>query len=328
MIGRWWGTLAFALLLAPLAARADSADIEHRCTVLYPSIMQYFAWKDCVKTETAQEAEYKARREEEEAKRRKEEAARPCIAADIPRMEALAQKVKAAVKSELTLEEAKAALEPITGQQAEVQIPKDNIRERVLVDSIDTRCPSAFNFLINVREGADKKIRWLRVVAKDAPTGYRDGLISEFSSDFERQRQEEWSRAEDARFKAKIDADLAQMEMDREEEHKKFLRRVKISNIKTKCSSPSSCSFRTVEFVLTNASQEPVRDVGMGFMFLPAGTTQCPAKLATTEKFVAQVLQPGERATRSITLFQAPENPDAKYCLSVTEMRVPPPWEH
>jgi hypothetical protein len=90
------------------------------------------------------------------------------------------------------------------------------------VDSIDTRCPSAFNFLI-IREGADKKIRWLRVVAKDAPAGYQDGLLSEFSFDFERQRQEEWSRAEDARFKAKIDADLAQMEEDREEEHKKFL---------------------------------------------------------------------------------------------------------
>jgi hypothetical protein len=203
MLGRWRGILALALLLTPAVAVADSAEIEHLCTVKYPSIMQYCVWKDCVKTETQQEAEYNARREEEEAKRRKEEAARPCIAADIPRMEALAQKVKAAIRSELTLEEAKAVLEPITGRQAEVQIPKDNIRERVLVDSIDTRCPSAFNFLINVREGADKKIRWLRVVAQDAPAGYRDGLLSEFSSDFERQRQEEWSRAEDARFKAK-----------------------------------------------------------------------------------------------------------------------------
>jgi hypothetical protein len=124
MIRRWRGTLALALLLTLAAALADSAEIEHRCTVKYPSIMQYYAWKDCVKTETQQEAEYNARREEEEAKRRKEEAARPCIAADIPRMEALAQKVKAAVESELTLEGAKAALEPITGQQAEVQIPK------------------------------------------------------------------------------------------------------------------------------------------------------------------------------------------------------------
>jgi hypothetical protein len=118
----------------------------------------------------------------------------------------------------------------------------------------------------------------------------------------------------------KIDADLAQMEKDREEEHKKFLRSVKVSNIKMKCPSPNSCSFRTVEFVLTNVSQNPVRNVGMGFMFLPAGTTQCPAKLATTNQYVAQVLQPGERATKSFSLFDAPDNQDAKYCLGVTEL--------
>jgi hypothetical protein len=328
MMRRWWGTLALALLLTPAAALADSADIEHRCTVRYPNITQYFAWKDCVKTETQQEAEYDVKRKEEEAKHRKEEAARPCIAADIPRMEALAQKVKAAVKSELTLEEASAALEPIIRQQAEIQIPTDNIRERVLVDSIDTRCSSSFYFLINVREGPDKKLRWLRVVAKNPPAGYRDGLLSEYSSDFDQQRQDEWSRAEEERFRAKLQADLAQEEKDREEQHKKFLRNVKISNIKMKCSSPNSCSFRTVEFILTNVSQDPVRDVGMGFMFLPAGTTQCPAKLATTEKYVAQVLQPGERVAKSILLVSAPDNQDTKCCLSVTEMRGPYSWEH
>ena len=86
---------------------------------------------------------------------------------------------------------------------------------------------------------------------------------------------------------------------------------------------PNTCSYRTVEFVLTNVSQDPVRDVGMGFMFLPAGVTQRPTKLATTEKYVAHVLQPGERATRSITLFSAPDNQDARYCLSVTEMGGP-----
>jgi hypothetical protein len=323
---RWWGTLALALLLRPAAALADNAEIEHRCTIQYPSITQYFAWKDCVKTETQHETEYNAKRLEEDLKRQKEEAARPCIATDIPRMEALAQKIKAAVKSELSLEETKAAIEPITGQRAELQIPKDNIRERVLVDSIDTVCSSSFYFLINVREGPDKKIRWLRVVAKDAPAGYRDGLLSEYSTDFERQREQELSRAEETRFKAKLDADRAQEAKDLEEQRKKFLRGVKISNIKLKCSSSTSCSFTTIEFVLTNVSQDPVRDIGMGFMFLPAGSTQCPAKLATTEKNVAQVLQPGERASKSM-LLGAPDNQDAKYCLSVTEMRRSYSWE-
>lgn len=327
MLCRWWGLFALTMLFPASVALAENAEIEHRCTVQYPSITQYFAWKDCVKTETQREAADNARRLEEDSKRQKEEAARPCIAADIPRMEAMAQKVSVAVKLDSTLEDAKIALEPITGQHAELTIPSDNIRERVLVSSIDTLCSSSFYFLINVREGPDKKLRWLRIVAQNAPAGYRDSPLLEYV-DFEQQRRLESSRAEEAKFKAKMEADLAQAEKDREEQRKAFLRGVKISNIKMKCSSPASCSFRTIEFVLTNVSKDPVREVGLGFMFLPTGTTQCPTQIATTQKDVAPLLQPGERANESFSLLNAPDNLDAKYCLSVTELRVSYPWEH
>src|SRR5258708_33705291 len=94
--------VALALLLAPATASAGSADIEHRCTALYPNVWQYFAWKDCVKTATQEERE-------ESLKRQREEGARPCLAADISRMEGLAAKASGAVKSEWSLEEAQAA---------------------------------------------------------------------------------------------------------------------------------------------------------------------------------------------------------------------------
>src|SRR5258708_16747501 len=79
--------LALALLLVPATAYAESAEIEHRCTAKYPSMTQYFAWKDCVKTPTQREPEENLKCLEEDFKRQKEEAARACLAADIARME-------------------------------------------------------------------------------------------------------------------------------------------------------------------------------------------------------------------------------------------------
>jgi hypothetical protein len=140
-----WVAAALALLLAPATASAESAEIERRCTAMYPNISQYFARKDCVKTATEREAE-------ENLKLQREEAARPCLAADIPRMEGLAAKAREAVKSELTLEEAQAALKLIIGRQGTISIPKDSIKDRVLVTSIDTICDAPFDFLINVRK--------------------------------------------------------------------------------------------------------------------------------------------------------------------------------
>jgi hypothetical protein len=78
-------------------------------------------------------------------------------------------------------------------------------------------------------EEPDKKLRWLRIVAQNAPAGYRDTQLLEYGIDFERQRRLESSRVEEARFKAKMEADLAQAEKDREEQRKAFLRGVKIT---------------------------------------------------------------------------------------------------
>lgn len=322
-----WGKrmAVLAVLLAPVAARADTAEIEHNCTTQYPSITLYFAWKDCVKVATEREKEYELKRQEEDRKAQRLEAARPCLAADIPRMEALATKARAAINSETRLEDAQTTLASIVGIQGEITIPKDSIKEHVLVTGIDTRCDATFHFLINVREGSDKRLRWLRTWAVDAPPGYQAELHREFSAEFEELRDQERMRAEAAKFQEDLKARMAKEEQEREEQRQKLLRSVKISNVKMKCSG--TCSFRTLEFVVTNISQRPVKRVSFGWMFLPPQMTECPAVLATKETEYMMVLQPGEKATRSIIISDAPENPDAKYCIRVTDLEVNYPWE-
>jgi hypothetical protein len=75
---------ALVLLLTQGIASAGSDEIEHACTVQYPNVWQYFAWKDCVKTDTQRE-------EEANLKRVRDEQAHPC---NISRMEELATKAR------------------------------------------------------------------------------------------------------------------------------------------------------------------------------------------------------------------------------------------
>jgi hypothetical protein len=130
--------------LLPLIAFAASDEIEHYCTRTYPNVWQYFAWKDCVKTEMQHEFENRLEREKEEHARRRAEEERPCLAADLSRMESLATNVKQAVKSEWSLEEVQAALTPIIGE-GRIQVSHDNNKERVLVNAIRTKCGSPFH---------------------------------------------------------------------------------------------------------------------------------------------------------------------------------------
>jgi hypothetical protein len=326
MTRRVWRAVALALLLAPAAAYAESPEIEHRCTAKYPSILQYFAWKDCVKTATEQEVEENLKRQEEDLKRQKEQAARPCLAADIPRMEGLAVKAREAVKSEFSLEEAKAALSIIIGNQGAIQIATDNIKDRVLITSIDTRCHAPFHFLINVREGPDKKLRWYRTSAEDPPAVYPASIHQEFGTEFEAQREEERYRAEVAKRDADIKAYLSKQEQEREEQRQRLLRNVKISDVKLKCMGAGFCSMRILEFVVTNVSKQPIKRISFGWMLRSPQMRECPTNLATKE-VSRQVLQPGEKAAQSFYINDAPENADARYCLSVTEVEFPYPWE-
>jgi hypothetical protein len=248
---------AFALLLAPITASAGTDEVEHYCTVTYPSIMQYFAWKDCVKVETAKEAEQELRRQEQEREAQRLEAALPCLAKDLPRMETLATAAKSMIHANTSLESAQAALAELTSADGTIVIPKDNIRDRVLVTSINTKCDSTFHFLINVREGADKKLRWFRVGAENAPPGYQNGPHYEFGNEFEDEREQQRRNMQAARSQEEFKAQMAKQEREIEEQRQKFLQGVKITNAKMKCLG-TPCSMRTLEFTVTNVSQEPV----------------------------------------------------------------------
>lgn len=320
--------VALGLLFAPLAALADSSDVEHRCTALYPSMTQYFAWKDCVKTQTEYEEREAFRRQVEERKRSNEEAARPCVAADIQRMESLAAKMKAAVLPDVPLEEVQAAVGLVLGNQGVIEIPDNDIRERVLITSIPTQGGTDFHFLINVREGKDKKLRWLRVSAENAPPGYPAKIHDEFGKEFEAQREQERIRAEEARFEESYKARMAEEERKAKDVRREFLRGVKISNVRLTCDRADSCVSRTLEFTITNVSQQPVRDISFAWMFLPPKMAECPADLATNERGIGSILQPGQTASKTIYIFKGPEARDAKVCLRVTDLRGPYPWEH
>jgi hypothetical protein len=126
-------------------------------------------------------------------------------------------------------------------------------------------------------------LRWFRTFAEDPPAGYPASIHQEFGAEFEAQREQERFRAETAKRDEESKAIWAKREQEREELHQKSLRSVKISDAKMKCSGKGSCSMRTLEFVVTNVSQQPIKHISFGWMFLSPQMTECPAKLTTKE---------------------------------------------
>lgn len=306
-----------ALSLQPSAVRADAADIEQRCNRLYPSITQYFSRRDCVKHETQKEAA-------EQEKRAREERARPCIAADIARIEGLAQKANTVVNQNFSLEQAQSVLAVVFGNKAGIGIPDDDLKERVLIQSIRTKCDSDFYFLINIRAAQDGTLRWYRTWAENAPTGYKGGYKSEFSTEFDQERALEQSRIEAKKRQESLDAALAKAEHDRQEQRRKLLNGIKISNGKVVCLG--TCAFGQIEFDVTNASSSPVAEISFGWMIRPPNMAQCPTNLATN-KTLHKVLQPGQVVKDTVYFTDAPQDVASRICIQVTDMRTPYPWE-
>ncbi|MCA1437005.1 hypothetical protein I6F33_29075 [Bradyrhizobium sp. BRP20] len=275
-----------------------------------------------MKTQTEYEERDAIRRQAEERKRANEEAARPCIAGDIPRMESLAFKVKAAVLPDVPLEEVRAAVGLTLGKVGDIEIPDDDIKERVLITTIPTQCRSDFHFLVNVREGRDKKIRWLRVSAENAPAGYHPKLQSELGREFEAEREQQRIQAAQKKNEEEFRAHFAELNESRQD----LLQSVKVSDVRSLCDT-KSCATRTLEFKITNVSKRPVVDVSFGWMFLPSKFAECPSELATNERGIGLVLQPGQTEKKTIYVFNAPETREARLCLKVTNLRRPYSWE-
>ena len=154
----------------------------------------YLASAESERVKLAEQQARQAAEQEKQAEakiieeKEKEKRARFCIANDIPRLESVLKTIQSTVKSGMSLEEAKVAVDKISGLDGHIIPPTGDIKERVLIYSMSTPCDSPFYFLVNVRAGQDGALRWLHVLAKNPPAGYAEGIHTDFSSEFEQSR--------------------------------------------------------------------------------------------------------------------------------------------
>jgi hypothetical protein len=179
-----------AVIVCPQFSHADIPDeilIEKTCRDLFPNLISdFFARRGCINSANKEKKEEGERKKIEQARQQREEGARPCIADDLPRMERLLTRIEDGLKSEIDLalrepknntfmlEDISKTLKEIWPEMvAGIAPAQDNIRERVLIANLRTKCDSDFHFLINVRASADGSVSWFRAWPQSAPQGYQ-----------------------------------------------------------------------------------------------------------------------------------------------------------
>lgn len=309
--------IAMATIGGP--ANAASERVDTICAQRHPGLSQYFNRKKCVEDETLVELQ-------ENLAKQREDSARPCIAADISRMEGLAAKAQIQISEDQSLEDVQKLLGVVLGWPGNIQIPDDNIKERVLVTSIPTQCDSKFRLLLNVRESADRKLAWFSVWSMDPPKGYPEGMRSEFGKDFAAIRERARNQLQREREQAQIRTSLEKQEREQEERRRKALQGISIADHRMGCIGSGQCMVRTLEVLLTNITQEPIKEIGLGWAFLGPTMKECPSNLATLQQLYI-TLQPGESVRRSIAVPNGPLSTNARYCVRITNLRGLYPWE-
>lgn len=242
------------------------------------------------------------------------------VADDVKRMEALAASASKAVASGMNLDEAQKALASVLNYEGQILPSKSNIKERVLVSSIRTKCNSEFYFLINVSAAESGQLRRISVWSEKAPVGYPSGLDSRYSVDFDSQRNVEAREALIEEMQRL--ADVAQAELKKREDS--VLKHVRIVQRSAKCTSFYLSTCRTVEFSLavSNLSKETIVGLGFGWNFPLVASDKCPSELS--EKKVEDVrLGPGETAWVVINASDGPPTKDLNYCISLTGAKLP-----
>jgi hypothetical protein len=183
-----------------------------RCKQLFPTFSQTFERFQCESTEekkrlaqqAAEEEKRVAQQAEAEHEKRRlaaEEAARPCIAADLPRMENLIVSAKNATAPDMSLEQAKEAIEAAIPLKAGLVTSNENIKEQVLFFTVRPKCSTAFYLVANVLGHEDGQLSWFAVWAQNSPKGYAEGRHEEMG------RFYDWERTQKitAQFKAAED---------------------------------------------------------------------------------------------------------------------------
>jgi hypothetical protein len=184
------------ILAASLPAQADEiSEIRSRCEKDHPGLWNYFDRSECIRKakKELRAAEERAKREqlEAEAKRLRESRARPCIAEDLKRMEATALQARHKLNYNMTLEDAQKTLDSVLASKGEVAVADEDIKEKVIIYTIPTKCDSPFRLLLNVRVDQFGKLKWFGVWPVDAPQGYDEKATASFRADFYKEHWEE-----------------------------------------------------------------------------------------------------------------------------------------
>lgn len=165
--------------------------IEKNCKEQFPNmISDLFARNECINEQMELMNKERDLAQEVEDSRKREENARECIASDLDRMEKIYKDIFHAIKFEFDKyanDLNSEILEPKTIEKSvktvwekavfETAISKDNIREKVLILSISTKCNSKFQFLINIRLDKDGYVKWYKAWIENPPKGYKDTVI-------------------------------------------------------------------------------------------------------------------------------------------------------
>ncbi len=213
-------TLAVSLLIAPAVVSANELEIsaaEKSCREVYPDWTDFFDRRECVEKATSAIRKRIQEDKRREAKEKREADARECISNDLPRMEAAYVKIFDAVEQEFqaTLNDKDGG--DISSDQIEkilkatitdIFIQKvssnDNIRQKVLVSTVRTKCNSDFHFLLNIRLDESGNVSWLRGWSETPPTGYKDPIVNSRGY-LSYQAMQESARAKKAEAKKKAD---------------------------------------------------------------------------------------------------------------------------
>src|SRR5581483_4731901 len=187
MMSRGFGLFSMLMFTCLLAGCTSNEEINQLCTNKYKD--NVFGRWNCIQNETREAEQREKAAKEVLAEQAREAAARPCIARDLPRMEDLAARAINSVEGASSLEEVRPKIINLLGS-AELQEAKDNIKEKVLISRVDTKCNSQFYLLVNVRAHEDGTIRYAKVWSKNAPQGYDLDQVR-FTNDLDKKQADE-----------------------------------------------------------------------------------------------------------------------------------------
>jgi hypothetical protein len=308
--------LLFPLLVLITTSSGSPALAQDTCRDRYPNIWQLLSKWDCEKEGQLREKKIK---EEEEREAR----ARPCIAAELPRLESELRHARELIKADMSLDEVQIVLNRHFGKRGSVVVSDNNIKEKVYVNFFSPNCASSFRFLINVNADHTGKLINYMVWAQNSPRGYPEGSVSELSLNFEQQRRQaqlkadlEAKRIEDIKKKD----ELAVREAEITRRTKEAFQGIYLEEHKLECRLAWSCNLYEIRAAVSNRSTETLTVIEIGWVFVPRGSS-CPT-LMSKRSTNTQLVRPGDTTWLSIIGFDGPNNMNYNFCITLESIKI------